>query len=304
MSAPLPLLPDSRPSLTPHWLRMLFAWRGTILPILLPRVATVFLVSVVAVLAKHHLLRLHIPLSPQPFSLIGIALAVFLGFRNNASYDRYWEARKLWGGLLIHARNLLRQLRTLGTTGPSATEMRQWRQAASAVGHALRHQLRGTDASEELRQMLPASLAETVCARHDRPIALVDWLGDEVARLQRSGRIDAFGRQQLEAHLDGLSAMVGGCERIGGTRLPFSYAVIIHRTVYTFCMMLPFGLVDTIGGMTIPVSVFVAYAFMGIDEIAVQIEHPFGTDANDLPLDAISQGLSTALQRMNGARDE
>lgn len=100
-----------------HWFRMLLAWRGSVLPQLLPRLFLIFAISIVAVAAHDHLLPISLNLNTTaPFSLIGIALAVFLGFRNNASYDRWWEARKLWGQLLNDARSLARQALTLRTT--------------------------------------------------------------------------------------------------------------------------------------------------------------------------------------------
>ncbi len=99
-----------------HWFRMLLAWRGSVLPQLLPRLSLIFCISIVALAAHDHLLPVSLNFNTTaPFSLIGIALAVFLGFRNNASYDRWWEARKLWGQLLNESRSLTRQALTLPT---------------------------------------------------------------------------------------------------------------------------------------------------------------------------------------------
>ena len=164
-----------------HWFRMLLAWRGSVLPQLLPRLFLIFFVSLVAIAVHAHLLPVSVNLSTTPFSLVGIALAVFLGFRNNASYDRYWEARKLWGQLLNTARSLTRQALTLprgdgphDTSGPAAdADVREFAQVLGALPHALRHQLRHTDARDDLAARLPVPLLERVMASRYRPIAIV-----------------------------------------------------------------------------------------------------------------------------------
>lgn len=98
-----------------NWLRMLLVWRGTVLPTLLPRLALIFAVSLLAVIGHGRLFHWKVPLNPTPFTLVGVALAIFLGFRNNASYDRFWEGRKLWGALLNDTRSLAGQALTMTT---------------------------------------------------------------------------------------------------------------------------------------------------------------------------------------------
>jgi putative membrane protein len=120
------------------------------------------------------------------------------------------------------------------------------------------------------------------------------WLGEWTQRQARDGKLDAWTVQAIDRNLNGLSDVVGGCERILSTPLPFAYSVMIHRTVYFFCAALPFGLVDTVGVFTPIFSVFVAYTFMALDAIASQIEEPFGTDDNDLALDALSGFIEDA----------
>ena len=100
-----------RPKL--NWLRMLFVWQGSVLPETLPRLAALLVLSLFVVLFRGYLFHYKIPLNPAPYTLIGIALAIFLGFRNNASYERFWEGRKLWGALLIDTRSLTRQVLSL-----------------------------------------------------------------------------------------------------------------------------------------------------------------------------------------------
>ncbi|MHA6820283.1 bestrophin family protein [Ralstonia pseudosolanacearum] len=281
-----------------HWFRMLLAWRGSVLPQLLPRLFLIFCISLVAMAVHVHWLPITVNLSTTPFSLIGIALAVFLGFRNNASYDRYWEARKLWGQLLNDARSMTRQALTLSREPMAAADVRAFAQVLGALPHALRHQLRRTNPRGDLSARLPAPLFERVMASRYRPATLMLWLGEWVQRRAREGSLDAWAVLAFDRSLSELSNVIGGCERIASTPLPFAYSVMIHRTVYFFCAALPFGLVESIGNFTPVFSVFVAYAFMAHEAIAAQIEEPFGTEDNDLALNAMSAMIEDAVRDM------
>jgi putative membrane protein len=281
-----------RPQL--HWFRMLLAWRGSVLPELLPRLGLILLISLIALGVHAHVLRITVNVSTTPFSLIGIALAIFLGFRNSASYDRYWEARKLWGRLLNETRSLTRQVLTMPTGHIAAGDTQAFVQALGGFAHALRHQLRCTDPSHDLSTRLDPPLFERVMRSRYRPATIMLWLGEWVQQQARDGKLDAWTVQAIDRNLNGMSDVLGGCERIVSTPLPFAYSVMIHRTVYFFCAALPFGLVESVGAFTPLFSVFVAYTFMALDAIASQIEEPFGTDDNDLALDALSAFIEDA----------
>ena len=284
-----------------HWFRMLLAWRGSVLPRLLPRLFLIFCISIVAVAAHDHLLPVSLNLnSTAPFSLIGIALAVFLGFRNNASYDRWWEARKLWGQLLNESRSLTRQALTLPTPQLPKEEHQEFLAALNALPHALRHQLRKSDPREDLASRLPQALFERVIASRYKPATLMLVLGEWVQRHARTGAIDPMAVIAFDRNLNGMSDVIGGCERIVSTPLPFAYSVMIHRTVYFFCASLPFGLVNSVGIFTPVFAVFVAYTFMAHEAIASQIEEPFGTDDNDLALDTMSVAIEDATRDLLG----
>jgi len=290
-----------RPNL--HWFRMLLAWRGSVLPQLLPRLFLVLCLSIIAVASHDHILKFTVNLSTVPFSLVGIALAVFLGFRNSASYDRYWEGRKLWGQLLNESRSLTREALTLvAATGGSESRQRarELVMLLCALPHALRHQLRQTDPLDDLAKHLPPALLDRVMASRFRPATLMLCASEWMANEKREGRLDHWAVLAFERNLNGLSDVIGGCERIASTPLPFAYTVMIHRTVYFFCATLPFGLVESIGSLTPIFAVFVAYAFMAHETIAAQIEDPFGTEDNDLALAAMSTQIEAALHDLLG----
>jgi len=284
-----------RPKL--NWFRMLFVWRGSVLPQLLPRLALIFVLSVSAIVMHAHVRNYPIGLGTPPFALVGIALAVFLGFRNSASYDRWWEGRRLWGSLIIHARSLARQAISLAHAA-ERDEMRAFIAVLGGLGHALRHQLRKTDATGDLTHRLPPELQARVADARFRPAVLLLWLGEWTAARAREGSLDGYAVMAMEQNLNELSSVIGGCERLATTPLPFSYSVMIHRTVYLFCALLPFGLVDSAGVLTPLFALLVAYAFMSLEAIAAQIEDPFGVEENDLALNALCESLEDTLHEM------
>lgn len=284
-----------RPKL--NWFRLLFVWRGSVLPQLLPRLALIFALSIAAIFMHDHMRHYPIGLGTPPFALVGIALAVFLGFRNSASYERWWEGRKLWGALLNTSRALAQQV--LSSPEPrDRSQSRRFLAALGALAHALRHQLRGTDALADLAPRLPADLHARVAAAKYRPALIMLWLGEWVAERRREGTLDGYSALAIQHNLNMLSDVIGGCERLSATPLPFSYSVMIHRTVYLFCVMLPFGLVDGAGLLTPLFALLVAYAFMALEAIAAQIEDPFGVEENDLALNAMCEGIELALHDM------
>ncbi|EDF3907673.1 hypothetical protein B0C77_20965 [Salmonella enterica subsp. enterica serovar Kentucky] len=100
-----------------------------------------------------------------------------------------------------------------------------------------------------------------------------------------------------------MSSVLAGCERIANTPVPFAYTLILHRTVYLFCIMLPFALVVDLHYMTPFISVLISYTFIALDALAEELEDPFGTENNDLPLDAICNAIEIDLLQMNDERD-
>ncbi|MFD1873577.1 bestrophin family protein [Hymenobacter bucti] len=283
-----------------NWLRLLFVWRGSVLPQILPRLGVLLALSVAVVLAHGRLFAYKIPLTAAPFTLFGVTLAIFLGFYNNASYDRFWEGRKLWGALLNTTRSLTRQALTLEPSPGGTPEAAHFVRLLIAFVHALKHQLRRTDAAPDLGRLLPAPLAHTVQQATFKPMLLLLELGRWVQQ-RHGGSAAGLGAQLAFDHnLNQLADIVGGCERLAGTPIPFTYSVVLHRTVYMYCFLLPFGLVDSTGWATPLIVAFVGYTFMALDAIMRDIEEPFGLGANDLALNTMSHMIESTLLEMAG----
>ena len=284
----------------PHWAHLLFVRRGSIVRHIVSQQLFIFLVSCVVVVAHGYLLHWKVTLTSSPFSLMGVALAIFLGFRINASYDRYWEARKLWGAVLVEARNLARQALTLPTDKMPLQTVRPFVLGIVGFATAMRNQLRGQANLTGMDGLLPETLQERVNQARFAPVLILLWLGEWLQDLRRMGQLDVVLAQHMERSLDGLSAALGGCERIASTPLPFTYTVILHRSAYLYCTLLPFGLVDAIGFMTPLVVCFISYTFFALEALSDEIEEPFGMMANDLALDSMRAGIEASLREMLG----
>jgi putative membrane protein len=283
-----------------NWLRMLFIWDGSVLKTIVPQLLIILAISGVAVVTHGHILGGKMPLDTVPFPLIGVSLAIFLAFRNNAAYARYVEARQIWGRILIAARALTSQVVNYLPQDGDGFERKLFVQRLIAFVYALTHQLRKTDPSEDLARYLSPEESRELRDMHYIPVALLDRIR---LMLSRAGRKRGEGEPLLwilDAQVSELAAAVGGCERISNTPIPFAYGVLVHRTVYLYCFMLPFGLVADLGMVTPLVCVFVAYTLFALEAIAQEISEPFGTDPNCLALNAMTRNIERSLLEQCG----
>ena len=272
---------------------VLFSWRGTILPKILPSLGVVMLIS--AIIGGVEYIDLfsfpEIPL--VGFTLIGVVLSIFLGFKNTACYDRWWEARKLWGSLIATARHFDRDCRIL-------TQVRREKVILNVIlfANVLRDQLRQQTAN-------PTELTETsglsqqaltqLYQQHNAPqytLGLIQW---ELLQALKEREISDIIYTQMNRHVAALSEMQTGCDRIANTPIPFAYSVLLNRTVYFFCFMLPFSLGSLLGLVTPLLVGILAYTFLGLDALSSEIEEPFGTQSNDLPLDSMVRSIEIEL---------
>ncbi len=283
-----------------HWFRLLFVWHGSVLPYIISRLLLVCAVSVLSVLSRDWWMSMHAEsaLSIPPFTLMGIALAIFLGFRNSVSYERYWEARKQWGAVLIAARSLTREIISFAALDAALQRRIAWLLVAFA--YALKHQLRGTDPRPDLTGRLDAATLEQVCAARFAPSMLLLILARELAGAHRAGILSDLQLQSMDRNLNLLTEASGACERIANTPIPFTYRVLMNRTVMVYCLMLPVGLSTSIGWLTVLVGPFIAYTFLALDVIGEQIEEPFGKEPNDLALAAMCHGIELSVCELVG----
>ncbi|MCP4805549.1 MAG: hypothetical protein GY913_15570 [Proteobacteria bacterium] len=289
------------------WLRITLMVRGSTLPHTWRRILfTTGLAMVVTALWHNEVVHLdQYSLSTTPFAIMGVAMSIFLGFRNNTSYDRFWEGRKLWGRIVNVSRSFTRQVMTLiqsPEAGGARTLHEELVRRQMAYVHALRLHLRDQEWKDwqELGQFIAADELAALKTETNRPNALVHRTGELVAEAYRKGWVHAQHLPVIEGSLTEMIGVQGGCERIKATPVPFAYQVLTHRIVAIYCITLPFGLLDVVGSMTPAVVALVAFAFYGLDAIGDEIEEPFGYDPNDLPLHQLSRMIEINLRQRLG----
>ncbi len=280
-----------------HW-ELLFILRGSIVPAILPQLGFVIVLSALVTWLDLSGIAVFPAISALPFSLIGIALSIFSGFRNSASYERWWEGRRLLGQLVIDCRSLARA--ALAHLPPAQGERAVLLVLAFAT--ALKAHLR--DETLDAPSLgLPPSDSEAIRASRNPPDMILTLLSREIAAALRSGAIQPPIAQMLEERVVSLSGVLAGTERIKLTPLPFAYSLLLHRTVYLFCILLPFGLAESAGLWTPLVSGIVAYTFFGLDVLGDELASPFGTGENALPLAAITRTIEINLLEQLGRKE-
>ena len=278
-------------------LKMLFVVQGSYFKRLIVPQVLLFIFSFLIYFYQTHIATEPVPLNPSVFAILGISLAIFHGFCNNAAYDRFWEGRKLWGTLVWLSRNIARQVMTLPNV--SMAEKQAFIRHQIAFVHSLRQQLRSEDNTANLQRLLTVEEQQAVVGQNFIALRLTQIMGQMLANWQTEQKIDVWQWQSLDTTLGEIAHVQAGCERINNTPIPYAYFVLLHRTVYLYCFMLPFGLGNTIGWVTPFVVSFVGYTFMALNEIVDEISEPFGTGENELPLGMMCDTIETQLAMLS-----
>ena len=264
---------------------LLFAWSGTILPTVLPALLIVVLISAVLVyLSSQQFFT--VPAVPAiGFTIFGVILSIFLSFRNNACYERWWEGRKLWGALIANSRHISRDTHILNDVQRNIFMYR-----VMLFTHLLRDRLRAQQQNFDFYRDKVGYTPEQfqqLTQKINASQFVLESIQKDLVQALRQGQISDILYNGLNQHIVDLGNIQAGCDRILSTPLPFSYSVLLHRTVYCFCLILPFSLEASLGIWTPILVGLIAYLFLGLDALSAQIEEPFGLQDNDLPLDSI-----------------
>ena len=243
--------------------------------------------------------------SSVPMSVVGTALSIYLGFRVSASYDRWWEGRKLWGKLINYSRIFARQVTTLieaADQGEEASaELKRLREELIkrhiAYVHALRCSLRAEPlkADEDCALYLSAGELDQLSSETNPCNALIQWQGERLSELAQRGALNEYRYQQLDMTLAELLNIQGGCERILKTPIPPTYTYLPTRLVFVYSLLLSEGLVHYYGWWAIPMSVAVSFLFRLIDTGGRLLQNPFSTFYYGLPLKAMSRMIEANL---------
>ncbi len=279
-----------------NWFKVALKVKGSVIPNILDRVlwcgAFGLLVSVLAFYK--------LPVSSK--ALVGVVPSIVLGlllvFRTNTAYERFWEGRKAWGTIVNNIRNLSRSIwvAVVEMDPVHLHEKEQNLKLLVAFAVATKLHLRTQpvdDRVEELVSPLQFAKLQTV---NNPPLEIVFWISDYLQSKHEQGQISLYQMNELQNLLNNLVDTLGACERILRTPMPLAYAIHLKQLLLLYCLLLPFQVVDELRWWTAPAVALVSFTLFGIEAIGVEIENPFGTDPNDLPLDAICDTIERNIE--------
>lgn len=276
---------------------LFFITRGSILPRIASRLALIFLLSLAIVQGHRAFPDFVGAIDPSPFAVLGFTLSIFLGSRNAACYDRWWEGRKVWGALLAGGRDFGRATLILGADAPARLRMLT---LLIAFIQAMVAHLRNGAEHERAIGLLPPEMRAAYDASRNPPDMILGRIEAILVAERQAGRLTDTEWFALDARLRTLTEAQAASERIRYTPVPFAYTLLLHRTAYLFCVLLPFGFVGSLGYFTPVVSTLVAYAIFGLDALGDELERPFGGQVNDLPIQALADTLEINLREAMG----
>ena len=223
-------------------------------------------------------------------SLVGFVLSMLLVFRTNSAYDRWWEGRKLWGAMVNNARSLTLKINQIEGDSEVKADIKM---LLIDFVYATKEHLRNGVNLKSLNQKTRDLLAEY----HDNiPLGIMNIIHQKVTLLLQNHDDSYMKMVYLNDDLKSFMDILGGCERIKKTPIPFSYSLFLKKVIFIYIFTMPIGFVREFGYWACPIVALIFYVFAGIELLAEEIEDPFGTDANDLPTDTI---FNTIKQNLN-----
>ena len=272
-----------------------FAWfkllglQGSVLPAIFPRVTICVLFAISVTLINYGGWKLSISLQIVPSIVMGLLLV----FRTNTAYERFWEGRKAWGTLINTVRNLSRSI----WISIEENEPRDHHEKIVvlrllvAFAVATKLHLRSEEMNEEISDLMPQKYYEQLQRMNNPALEVAFWIGNYLQQQYEKNCINPYQLSAMLKLLDNMVDVLGICERILKTPIPLAYTIHLRQLIFLYCFAAPFELINTLGWMTPLLVGVIAFTVFGIEEIGVEIENPFGHDANDLPLDQICRTM-------------
>ncbi|NJL64414.1 MAG: hypothetical protein HC903_24550 [Methylacidiphilales bacterium] len=274
-----------------NWFQIAFQIKGSVLAAIYQRVLLCGLFGVLISIMYHFKQPVSQPILGNVIP--SIVLGLLLVFRTNTAYDRFWEGRKSWGSIVNNTRNLARQIWV--SIDEIETEDRNDKISALyllvAFAIATKQHLRNETVNSELEVLMPSSKYYKLTMMNNPPLEVAFWISDYLQQQYNRKCISSYQLAGMQELLNNLVDNLGACERILRTPMPLAYAIHLKQLLLIYCLLLPFQMVQSLGWWTCFVTSLISFTLFGIEAIGLEIENPFGYDANDLPLDTICQTM-------------
>jgi len=235
-------------------------------------------------------------------AILGTIISLLLAFRSNQAYDRWWEARSLWGAIVNDSRSFTRQILTFvdnsyDNEDRSALRERMVKRQI-AWCYSLSKHLRGQNTHESLTNLISDEEKQAVLRLDNTPMALLEQHGNDLRLLLRLGWVNEYQQIAMDETLNRFSNAMGACERIKNTVFPVTYSLYIHMLVILFALMMPFSLIEHFGIFQIPLVVAMSASFFLIEKMAIHLQDPFENKPTDTPMTAISRKIDRDLRQL------
>jgi len=221
------------------------------------------------------------------YSLIGFVMSLLLLFRTNGAYDRWWEGRKLWGAIVNDCRSGFLKITTRIS---NEEDKKEFARLFSLYIYNAKNNLRANKNNVVFHKYEDPS-------KDNSPVQVMKLIHIKLRELEKPGELSQGDLIQIDVNLNGLIASLGGCQRIKNTPIPFSYSIFIKKFIFIYVITLPIVFFH-FDYWAVLITAFVFYALVSMEVLAEEIEDPFGTDANDLPLDQICQTIKQDLNNI------
>jgi len=277
------------------FLRGAIMWRGSVTPRILPILLLMTCYSLLVVILDQYWRPLpHFDVTP--FEYTGVVLGLVLVFRTNTGHERWWEARKLWGGIVNQSRNIVIEALNYSEVSNCGTQESLWRKEmvkwTITFSYAAKESLRNGKNFDNLNDLLSNQELEALKSAVHMPLFVAGKIASLVQQARVSHHIDGFVFSELEGQRILLIDHMGACERILKTPMPLVYAIKARRFILIFLLLLPFSLTEKLGFSAVFVFFLVAYPLLSLDRIGVELQNPFSTNnLSHLPLHTICDSI-------------
>ena len=272
-----------------RWFQGTLQRTGSVVPKVFPRA---FLFGLLGLLISVlHVRGIPIALDGVGNILPSIVLGLLLVFRTNTAYERFWEGRKLWGTINNTIRNLARKIWVFVSESNSVDRTRKVEILRLLVAFAVatKLHLRQENLNTEIESLVSPQQYVKLQSMNHPPLELAFWINDYLESQHNKGNLSTYEMISIVQLLNQLVDCLGSCERILRTPMPLAYSIHLKQLLLLYCFFFPFEMVSRLGLLTGMFSALTSFALLGIEEIGVEIENPFGRDSNDLPLDTICE---------------
>ncbi|QRQ99660.1 bestrophin family protein [Dyadobacter sandarakinus] len=261
---------------------------------------TVYGVAIEVIYQNYHITNITIPITVT--SVLGTIISLLLAFRSNQAYDRWWEARIVWGAIVNDSRTFARQVISLmdDSFQPLALDAFKQRMINRQIAwcYALGKGLRKEDPMSIVRKHLSEEDFEYIKEFDTKHVGLMQLHARDLNNALKQGWINAYQQVEIDRTVTRLCDAMGKCERIKNTVFPATYSLYIHLALNFFVLLLPFALVDLFGFLMVPVLVVTTSFFFLIEKMAIHLQDPFENKPTDTPMLTISSNIERDLKQM------